>query len=108
MSIDLRHGNALDLYEFEDNSFDIVLLCGPLYHLEYEVDRQTCIKEAMRVCKRDGTTFITFFINNMVILTEFDYRPNFFKEDTYDHNTFKVQDFSFVFFTIFKISFLLL
>lgn len=100
MKIDLNHGNAMDLSLYEDNSFDIVLLFGPLYHLEKEEDRQACIKEAMRVCKKDGMIFFAFISNDMVILTEFDYRPSYFKENTYDHDTFKVHDFPFVFFTV--------
>ena len=100
MKIDLRQGNALDLSEFEEESFDIVLLFGPLYHLENDIDRQTCIKEAMRVCKADGTIFFAFISNDMVILTEFYYMPGFLKEDSYDHDTFKVVDYPFVFFTL--------
>lgn len=100
MKIDLHHGNALDLSRFEENSFDIVLLFGPLYHLGNEVDRQTCIKEAMRVCKPNGTIFFAFISNDMVILTELYYIPGFLKETSYDHDTFKVVDFPFVFFTL--------
>ena len=36
----------------------------------------------------------------MVIMTELSYRPDYFKEDTYDHNTFRVENFPFVFFTV--------
>ena len=36
----------------------------------------------------------------MVILTEFDYRQDFFTDNTYNHDTFKVEDFPFVFFTV--------
>lgn len=102
MNIDLLHGNAMDLSKFEDNSFDIVLLFGPLYHLENEEDRQRCIKEAMRVCKADGTMFFAFISNDMVVLTEFEYSPDFFKGNTYNHDTFKLKDFPFVFFTVDK------
>ncbi|MGI6344935.1 MAG: class I SAM-dependent methyltransferase [Bacillota bacterium] len=100
MNIDLRQGNALDLKAFADNSFDVVLLLGPLYHLENEADRLTCIREALRVCKPGGVVFFAFISNDMVIITEFMYRPDFFREDTYDHTTFKVVDFPFVFFTV--------
>lgn len=98
--IHLIHGNALDLSYFEDNSFDIVLLFGPLYHLSKEEDRQRCIAEAKRVLKPSGTIFIAFILNDMVILTEFYYRPEFFLENSYDHETFKVEDFPFIFFTL--------
>lgn len=100
MNIDLRQGNAMDLSSFDDNSFDIVLLFGPLYHLHKEEDRQKCISEAKRVCKPEGTIFFSFISNDMVILTEFYYFPKFFMGDSYDHDTFEVKDFPFVFFTV--------
>ncbi|MFH5835332.1 class I SAM-dependent methyltransferase [Proteiniclasticum sp. C24MP] len=100
MNLSLVQGNAIDLSMYGDASFDIVLLFGPLYHLSREEDRQKCISEAKRVLKDDGTLFFSFISNDMVILTEFKYRKNFFLEDTYDHDTFKVNDFPFVFFTL--------
>lgn len=98
--IELIHGNALDLSCFAENSFDVVLLFGPLYHISKEEDRQRCIAEAKRVLKPTGTIFIAFILNDMVILTELCYRPDFFLQDSYDHETFKVEDFPFVFFTV--------
>lgn len=39
---------------FADESFDAVLLLGPLYHLAEERDRAQAIREAARVCRRGG------------------------------------------------------
>lgn len=100
LRVDLRQGNAMDLSDFEDESFDVVLLFGPLYHLSKEEDRQRCIAEAKRVCKKEGTLFFSFIGNDMVILTELGYRPDFFSSDTYDHETFKLVDAPFVFHTV--------
>ena len=47
--VELRQGNAVDLPCYQDASFDIVLLFGPLYHLHSEEDCQKCIAEAKRV-----------------------------------------------------------
>ena len=96
----LLQGNALDLSAFEDESFDVVLLMGPLYHLSRADDRDLAIAEAKRVCVSNGTIFFAFIGNDMVVLTELSYRPRFFSEETYDHNSFKVEDFPFVFFTL--------
>lgn len=52
--IHLIQGNAMDLSCFEDDSFDIVLMLGPLYHLSRDEDKQTCIAQAKRVCKPGG------------------------------------------------------
>lgn len=100
MKLDLKQGNAMDLSSYDDNSFDIVLLFGPLYHLSDENDRQKCISEARRVCKPDGVLFFAYISNDMVILTEFCYFKDYFKSNSYNHDTFKVEDFPFVFFTL--------
>lgn len=100
MNIKLLQGNALDLSAFPDESFDLVFLFGPLYHLEKPEDRHRCIQEAIRVCKPEGVLFFSFISNDMVMLTEFSYQADYFKQHTYDHETFKVEDFPFVFFTV--------
>lgn len=100
LPITLRQGNAADLSAYPDETFDIVLLMGPLYHLHRDEDRQKCIAEAKRVCKPDGKIFFAFISNDMVIMTEFCYNNEYFKTDDYDHDTFKVRDFPFVFFTV--------
>jgi ubiquinone/menaquinone biosynthesis C-methylase UbiE len=99
-TVRLLQGNALDLSAFADESFDVVLLMGPLYHLKEAADRDRAIAEAKRVCKRDGVIFFAFIGNDMVVLTELSYRPQFFSENPYDHESFKVEDFPFVFFTL--------
>ena len=70
LKIDLRQGNALDLSEYADESFDVVLLLGPLYHLHSEADRQQAIANARRVCKKDGVIFMAFINNDAVVITE--------------------------------------
>lgn len=100
--IDLVQGNAVNLSRYADESFDAVLLFGPLYHLHAEADRQKCIAEARRVCKKGGTLFFAFISNDMVILTEFSYRPDYFLNGDYDKQTFRLEDFPFVFHTVDK------
>jgi len=39
---------------FDDEQFDMVLLFGPLYHLQQKEDRVKCISEAKRVLKKNG------------------------------------------------------
>ncbi len=100
LSIELVQGNAVDLSRYADESFDIVLLFGPLYHLHSEADRQRCIAEARRVCKPDGRLFFAFIGNDMVFLTEFMYRQDYFTAGAFDRETFSLQDFPFVFHTV--------
>jgi len=98
--IELVQGNAVDLGRYGDESFDAVLLFGPLYHLRKEEDQLRCIAEAKRVCKPDGKLFFAFISNDMVILTEFSYRPSYFVDGDYNKGTFKLDDFPFVFHTV--------
>ena len=98
--VDLVQGNALDLSRYADKSFDVVLLFGPLYHLKSDDDKQKCISEAKRVCKDDGKIFFAFISNDFVFLTEFAYDVNYFSNGDYDKETFKLNDFPFVFHTV--------
>ena len=99
-NIDLVQGNALDLSRYADNTFDIVLLFGPLYHLHSQADKLRCIAEAKRVCKPDGKLFFAFIANDMVILTMFHEVPDYFVNGDYDKETFRCHDFPFVFHTV--------
>jgi ubiquinone/menaquinone biosynthesis C-methylase UbiE len=56
----LEHGTATDLARFADNTFDVVLLMGPLYHLLEEHERLQALAEARRVLRPGGTLFATF------------------------------------------------
>lgn len=55
-------GNALDLSQFTDESFDVVFLMGPIYHLMDEEDRIRALQEARRVLKKDGYLFTSFIM----------------------------------------------
>lgn len=102
MKLTLRQGNALDLSAFPEESFDVVLLMGPLYHLKNDEDKLKAIAEAKRVCKKGGIIFFAFITNDFVVLTELSYSLNFFKGDTYNHDTFRLVDEPFVFATVDK------
>lgn len=98
--VDLRQGNALDLSYYKDETFDVVLLMGPLYHLSSFDDQLKALNEAKRVLKKDGVLFATFISNDMVYLTELEYDIDFFESDQYNHDTFDLVDFPFVFHTL--------
>ena len=53
-------GDATDLSKFSDESFDITLVLGPLYHLYEEKDIHKAIDEAIRVTKKEGIIFFAF------------------------------------------------
>ena len=62
VKITAMQGNALDLSCFPDDSFDIVFLMGPLYHLMNEENRTRAIQEAKRVLKTGGYLFSSFIL----------------------------------------------
>ena len=99
-AVDLVQGNALDLSRYAAESFDAVLVLGPLYHLHSESDRQRCIAEAKRVLKPQGHLFFAFIGHDMVFLTELMYNPDYFSNGDYHKDTFRLIDFPFVFHTV--------
>lgn len=100
LAVDLHQGTALDLSAFPENSYDIVLLMGPLYHLENKEDQLLAIRQAKRICKDNGLLLITFISNDMVILTEFGYDQMYFNNPSFNRETFAVDNFPFVFHTL--------
>lgn len=102
MVLEVIWGNAVEiLNDLRDNSFDVVLCFGPLYHLESITDREKCVNGIKRVCGKNGKMFFAFINNDMIIATEtMCYDRNYIKCDNYNHKSFKVTDFPFVFYTI--------
>lgn len=62
-------GNATNLSMFKDNSFDMVLLFGPLYHLINKEDKLKALTEAKRIVKDDGVILISYYMNEYAIIT---------------------------------------
>ena len=62
-------GNAINLSKFEDNSFDCILLFGPMYHLISYEEKLKALEEAKRVCKKDGIIFISYCMNEYAVIT---------------------------------------
>lgn len=52
--------NATDLRCYKNQSFDVVLLFGPLYHLTEKAEREKCISEVSRILKKGGKVFASF------------------------------------------------
>jgi ubiquinone/menaquinone biosynthesis C-methylase UbiE len=67
-NIRITQGNALDLHMFANDTFDITLILGPLYHLFTEADKRQCIAEALRVTKSGGIIFAAYCIGDISIL----------------------------------------
>lgn len=61
-------GNALNLSRFQDSSFDMVLLFGPLYHLFSFEDKCRALSEAKRVVRKDGYILTAYCMNEYGVL----------------------------------------
>ena len=66
-NIEPIQGDALDLSRFQDNTFDVTLVLGPMYHLYEKADWDRCINEAVRVTKKDGVLFFAFLSVHSVL-----------------------------------------
>lgn len=55
--------DATDLSLWEDQSFDVVLVFGPMYHLPPE-EREIVFRESRRIC-REGGLVLVYYINKI-------------------------------------------
>lgn len=61
-------GTALNLSRFEDNTFDLTLLFGPMYHLYTFEDKLKALNEAKRVTKSGGILLVAYCMNEYEVI----------------------------------------
>lgn len=66
--VKVYQGNACDLSRFKDEEYDMVILFGPMYHLESKEDKIKALKEAKRVTKKDGIIMVAYCMNDYAII----------------------------------------
>ncbi|MBQ1632816.1 MAG: class I SAM-dependent methyltransferase [Clostridia bacterium] len=91
-------GDATDLSRFLDESFDVTLVFGPMYHLYEPEDVQKAIDEAIRVTKPGGVLLFAFLSVYAILYANYfqenwaagqeenftdDYRVRHFKEQVF-------------------------
>ena len=100
-NVEACQGDALDLSRFSDDTFDITLVFGPMYHLYEENDQHRALDEAIRVTKPNGVILVAFLSAHAIICTNYLYswlpavhglRENFDKD--YNVRHFKEQLFT--------------
>jgi len=69
-NITITQGNAMDLSAFADNTYDMTLVLGPMYHLYNQEDKRKAISEAIRVTKQQGIVIVAYVISDSCILFE--------------------------------------
>lgn len=68
-SVKAWQGNALKLKRFADESFDLTLLFGPMYHLHTAEDKQAALLEAKRVTRSGGRILAAYIMNEFSVVT---------------------------------------
>lgn len=72
-NIKIYQGDACDMSAFESESYDVVLLLGPMYHLFNNVDKHQALDEAVRVAKTGGVIYASY-CNNDTSIYKFFYK----------------------------------
>lgn len=92
-NVTIRQGNAVDLSAFDDDTYDITLLLGPMYHLFTEAEQKQALGEALRVTKPGGVVFAAYCNNDATVVT-FCFGKQMLKQAYYqqltDMETFKL------------------
>lgn len=63
-----KQGNAINLKKYKDESFDITLLFGPIYHLFTKEDKIKALSEALRITKKNGILLIAYCMNEYGVI----------------------------------------
>ena len=61
-------GNALELTMLPDNSFDLTMLLGPMYHLYTKEAKLKALSEAVRVTKPGGHILVAYCMNEPTVI----------------------------------------
>ena len=62
-------GDARDLSFLEDETFDITLLFGPLYHLHGDEEKLKALNEAKRITKKGGYILVAYVMNEYSVIS---------------------------------------
>ena len=66
--VDARQGNACNMKKYADDTFDVTLLFGPMYHLFSNEDKIKALSEAKRITKPGGVIFVAYVMNEYGVI----------------------------------------
>lgn len=78
-TVKAMQGNAMNLKKLDDESFDMTLVFGPMYHLYNHDDKLKALSEAKRVTKKDGIILVAYIMNEYSVIT-YCFKQNHIKE----------------------------
>lgn len=86
--INIYEGDACNLSFLDDNTYDMVLLLGPMYHLFTETDKHKAMSESIRVAKHDGVIYAAYCNSDTCIYNMFRKRIilEYLEKDLIDEN----------------------
>ena len=67
--VNVFQGNATNLSKISDNTYDLTLLFGPMYHLISNEEKIKALKEAKRVTKDNGIIMVAYCMNEYAVIT---------------------------------------
>jgi SAM-dependent methyltransferase len=80
--IRIRQGDARDLSFLADNTYDVTLLLGPMYHLFSREDQHIALSEAIRVTKPGGIVYVAY-CGNEATMVQFVFQRGMIREERY-------------------------
>lgn len=90
--VTIRQGDAKDLHDIANETYDITLLLGPMYHLFTVEDQKQALAEAIRVTKKGGIVYAAY-CNNDATMVQYCFGRGMLREKRYqdlvDPVTFK-------------------
>lgn len=82
--VTIRQGDARDLGFFGDDTYDLTLLLGPMYHLFTAEDQSRALREAVRVTKSGGVLLVAY-CGNDATMVQFCFGRGMLREEKYRH-----------------------
>ncbi len=67
--ITVTQGDARDLSFIPDDTYDMTLLLGPMYHLFGDTDKHAALSEALRVTKPNGLVYVAYCIIDISMIS---------------------------------------
>ena len=83
-ALTIRQGNAKDLHFIEDETYDLTLLLGPMYHLFTVEEQLQALSEALRVTKKGGI-LMTAYCGNDATMVQYCFGRGMLKEEKYQN-----------------------
>ncbi|WP_300682971.1 class I SAM-dependent methyltransferase [Acutalibacter sp. 1XD8-36] len=66
--VKITQGDARELINYTDSTYDVTLLLGPMYHLFTREDQEKALAEAVRVTKPGGVIFTAYCMGDPSII----------------------------------------